>query len=130
MSDDQLPPLSPADLPSLPDSLWNQGYDWLGPLRHGWYGVSSWGRGGWDLGSWPRVVIAHYDGEGRYGLAVYVEGDVEVTAHATREDRDRVTDQQAASWWQYFGRGPKDLPAEGDELLPHHRGPYSPERHE
>ena len=72
----------------------------------------------------------HYDGEDRYGLAVYVEGDVYVTGYPTREDRDRATDTQAAFHWRQFGHGPKDLPAEGEELRPHHRGPYSPDRHE
>jgi hypothetical protein len=124
------PALSPADLPPVPDSLWHEGYYWLRALRHGWYDVSSWGRDGWDLGCWPLAVVLHYDGEDRYGLAVYVEGDVEVTAYRSREDRDGATDRVAAFYWRRRGHGPDDLPAEGDELLPHHRGRNSPERHE
>ncbi len=131
MTDEERPPLSPEDLPPLPVSLWYDGYDWLGALRHGWYDVSSWGRDGWDLGSWPLVIVAHYDGEDRYGLAVYVEGDVEVTAYPNREERNGATDRVAAFYWRRRrGQRPDDLPAEGDELLPHHRGPYSSERHE
>jgi hypothetical protein len=123
------PKLSPEDLPPLPDLIFDEGYAWLGALRHGWYDVSSWGRDGWDLGSWPLVIVAHYDGEDRYGLAVYVEGDVEVTACPNREERDGATDQVAAFYWRRRSDRPDDLPAEGEELLPHHRGPYSPDRH-
>jgi hypothetical protein len=115
----------PAVLPELPASVWNTGYDWIGALRGGWYEVSSWGRDGWDLGSWPLVIIAHYDRPGSFGLAVYVEGDLEVTAYPNREDRDQATDRQAAFHWRQYGHGPRDLPGTDDELGPHHRGPYS-----
>jgi hypothetical protein len=119
---------SPYDLPRLPDSVWDTGYDWIGALSHGWYVVPAWGRSGWDLGSWPLVIVAHYDRANCYGLAVYVEGDLDVSAYPTRQARDEATDRRAAEWWRYFGDGPDDLPDSDDDLQPHHRGPFSRRR--
>jgi hypothetical protein len=116
---------APDALPHLPDTLCNSGYDWLAVLAGGWYVVPSWSRDGWDLGSWPLVIIAHYDRTGCYGLAVYVEGDLDVTAYPTRAERDRTTDQQAAFHWRQFEHGPSDLSDIDDDLQPHHRGPHS-----
>ncbi len=121
------PTPSRHDLPDLPERFLNTGYEWIGALSGGWYDVPSWGRSGWDLGSWPLVIIAHYDNpdRNRYGLAVYVESDLDVTAYPTRKARDEATDRQAAAWWRYFHNGPDDLPASDDQLQPHHRGPFS-----
>lgn len=116
---------TPDRLPALPDSPLDTGYDWIGALSGGWHEVPAWGRGGWDLGSWPLVVVAHYDSPDGYGMAVYIEGDVEVTAYPTRAERDQATDRHAACWWRYFEDGPDDLPDSDDQLAPHHRGPYS-----
>lgn len=119
------PTPSRHDLPALPNLTWNSGYEWIGALCGGWYVVPTWGRSGWDLGAWPLVIIAHYDSPGCYGLGVHVEGDLEVTAYPTREDRDQATDRQAAFHWRQFGHGPRDLPDTDNELGHHHRGPYS-----
>ncbi len=121
---------TPDALPRLPATLWNSGYDWMELLSGGWYVVPAWGRDGWDLGSWPYVIIAHYDRPGCYGLAVYVEGDLDVTTHPTRAERDQATDRQAAFHWRQFEHGPTDLPGNDDDLQPHHRGPYSRARHQ
>ncbi len=117
---------SPIDLPPLPREGVDDGSDWLDGLSHGWYMVPAWGRDGWDLMEWPHAAAAHFDGDGRFGLATYEEGDVEVRSFATREERDARTDDLAASYWQTNGRGPRDL-TDG-ELAPHHRGPFSLER--
>ncbi len=119
------PTPSRHDLPALPERLWNTGYDWIAALSNGWYAVPGWGRSGWDLGSWPLIIIAHYDRPGCYGLAVYVESDLDVTAYPTRQARDEATDHHAAIWWRQLEHGPDDLPASDDELQPHHRGPFS-----
>ena len=123
---------STANLPKLPRSIWDHGYDWIGALSGGWYVVPSWGSRGWDLGRWPLVIVAHYDsdGDGLYGLAVYIEGDIDETAYRTREERDQATDLQAAASWREFEHGPRNLPASDDQLQRHHRGPYSTTRHE
>jgi hypothetical protein len=121
---------STADLPELPRSIWDHGYDWIKALSGSWYVVPSWGSRGWDLGRWPLVIVAHYDSDDLYGLAVYIEGDIYETAHRTRAERDQATDLQAAAFWREFEHGPRDLPASDDDLLPRHRGPYSPTRHQ
>jgi hypothetical protein len=114
------------DLPALPDPFWYSGYDWIGALRHcGWSAVPSWGRDGWDLGRWPLVIVAYYDRPGCYGLCLYVEGDLDLSAYPTPEARDQATDRLAAFYWRYYQHGPTDLPASDDQLQPHHRGPFS-----
>ncbi len=117
-------------LPPLPDPF-EDGADWLSQLgEHGWRMVPSWGRDGWDLLEWPYAAVAHFDGEQRYGLAIYEEGDVSVEAFAHREARDTATDRIAVQYWRVNGRGPTDLPESDDELAPHHLGPFSFERTE
>ncbi len=117
---------TPQDLPALPDNVWYSGYDWIGALRRcGWHAVCSWGRDGWDLGCWPQVIVAHHDRPGCYGLCLYVEGDLDLSAYPTREARDQATDRLAAYYWRYYQHGPTDLPASDTDLQPHHRGPFS-----
>lgn len=104
------------ELPALPDGhAHGDGYGWMGALGNGWGEVASWGRDGWDLGSWPYVVVAHLDDDkrGLYGTALYVEGDLFVEAWETRRERDLSTSATAVWYWRYYGRGPKDLPSEG-----------------
>src|SRR5258708_32262650 len=86
--------------------------------------VPAWGRDGWDLMEWPHAAAAHFDGDGRFGLATYEEGDVEVRSFATREERDARTDDLAASYWQTNARGPRALP--DGERPPHQRRPSYP----
>jgi hypothetical protein len=115
-----------TDLPPLPGEGVQDGSDWLDGLRHGWYAVPAWGQDGWDLMEWPHAAAAHFDGDGRYGLATYEEGDVEAWSFGTRDERDARTDELAAQYWRMNGRGPRDL---GDaELAPHHRGPFPESR--
>lgn len=65
----------------------------------GWHAVASWGRDGWDLGDWPYVVVStrrtgrpvrgNYHTDGRpWQVRVTVEGDTDVYAFATEEERD------------------------------------------
>ena len=122
-----------AGVPPLPDSYAGNGYDWLQELEGGWRPVPAWGRDGWDLGIWPLVAVAHYDGDDSFGVATRIEGDVELEVFPTREERDAATDQIAAYWWRDMARNdlpshPRDLPHHDDDLLPHQRGPFSRER--
>jgi hypothetical protein len=59
-------------LPDLPDYA-EEGYDWISRLSNGWYAVPGWGKDGWDLGNWPYVIVAFYDGNEKerlpYGIA-------------------------------------------------------------
>jgi len=113
-------------LPPLPDpDEVGDGYGWIGALSAGWYAVGVWGRtGGWNLGRWPYVIIAHYDSPDRYAVATYVEGDLTITAHPDRASRDADTDRIAASYWRNYSDGPADLPDRDEDIPDHYRGPY------
>jgi hypothetical protein len=113
-----------GEVPPLPERGGGDGYDWLDRLDGGWHAIAGWGRDGWDLGDWPLVVVAHFNGRCLFAVGVYIEGDVEVQAFTTREERDVATDEIATIWWRRQENGPEDLPPEGGGLLPHHRGHY------
>jgi hypothetical protein len=115
------------------------GYEFIEAYREaGWRPVPSWGRDGWDLGSWPLVIVLHRDTlrsipeptpggghvwtstVGTFELALYVEGDVEIRRFANRKERDAATDEIAAYYWRQ--QGVAEYP---DGPLPDHpRGPY------
>jgi hypothetical protein len=116
-------------LPPLPAGH-QDGSDWLSALDHGWHAVPLWGRDGWDLLEWPHAAVAHFDGDGVHGLAIYEEGDVTVESFPGREQRDAATDRIAVQYWRYNGRGPRDLPDDDEHLSPHHHGAFSRERAE
>ena len=65
--------------------------------RQGWEPIPSWGLHGWDLGSWPLVVVYH---RGEAELTVDVEGDIDIEKFSTREERDRKTDEIALFYWK------------------------------
>lgn len=133
-------PLFPDDefhveaLTSYPvDDHTGDGYDWIGDLPTGWKAVVSWGSEGWELGSLPYEIVAHYDCPLGviYGMAHYVEGDVTVTAYGSSEVRDAVTDELALATWLSKEGGPREgLPAKDTpaaEIPARFRGPYCPD---
>lgn len=82
------------------------GYDVMAwAKKHRWEAISSWGRDGWDLGSWPLVIIfwrttldsSHYE------VLEYVEGDVTCWCCPTPELREQVTDSLAFFHWKQQG---------------------------
>ena len=81
-------------------ALGDDGYDVMDRARvYRWIAVPSWGRDGWDLGTWPLVVMYHRTAGEQYDLAYYVEGDVTVYRYASRELRDAATDCLAFWHW-------------------------------
>lgn len=65
--------------------------------KAGWIPVPGWGRDGWDLGDWPYVAISVRNQEGakpeqHYQLLTVVEGDHDVYAFASQEDRTAAVD--------------------------------------
>jgi hypothetical protein len=61
--------------------------------KQGWHAVSSWGRDGWDLGSWPYVVIYIREENGTaYEMQQIVEGDHTVYRFSSEEDRNAAID--------------------------------------
>jgi hypothetical protein len=126
-ADDEFPV---SALPDYPEDMHEgDGYDWVALLPVGWKGVRGWGPLGWDLGSWPYNVVAHYDCPlgVLYGVATFTEGDVTVRAFGSREARDAETDEIALFLWRNWENGPKNLPAEGTaaaDIPARYRGPY------
>jgi hypothetical protein len=113
-------------IPELPRRLDGDGYDWMEQLPRGWVPVASWGREGWDLGSWPYAIVVEYRNaeQGVYAVGTYVEGDITVQRFETATDQYEAIDTIAEFYWRADpSRGPQDLP-EGEGLLPHHRRPY------
>lgn len=77
------------------------GYDFIGAGQsNGWHLLAGWGADGWDLGSWPLVVYLFRDSDG-YERASYCEGDITIETFASREDRERSTDEAAFWYWRH-----------------------------
>ena len=107
------------------------GYEVIGKAtqRH-WNVVSSWGKDGWDLGSWPLVIVFFRTHEGKYDLLYYVEGDMTLYRTPTKELRNAICDELAFFHWQAqeedFVKGYESV----EELPSELRGPYSRRREE
>jgi hypothetical protein len=131
--DERLAPLPDlGDIPRPPTGHgFGGGYEWMEEaLPEGWYVEPMWGRDGWNLGSWPYVVVALYidDEHERYAVTTYVEGDINVRRYKSRGALYVAVNGIAEFHWRLGqSRGPRDLPEESG-LLPYHTGPYSPWR--
>lgn len=120
-----------------PDSFWSMafmfgGYEMMEKAeRRKWNAIAGWGKDGYDLGSWPYVIIffrnvRKEDKSVSYQLAYYCEGDVTQYAFPTKELRDECTDGIAFFHWKNRG---EDAPwvkgYDTVEQLPLElRGPY------
>ena len=98
-------------------------------IEKGWHVVSSWGALGWDLGSWPLVIMFFRNTkDGKFDLIYYCEGDVTLYSCPTREIRERITDELAFFHWkaqdESWVKGYETV----DQLPPELRGPYSEDR--
>ncbi|AZM51835.1 hypothetical protein DMA15_03895 [Streptomyces sp. WAC 01529] len=118
-------------LPELPEEDdWGctpEGYGWIGELfGSGWHAISAWGSEGWDLGSWPYQIIAHCNlpGVPLYGLATYTEGDIDVQAFGSREERDAATNEIALCLWISNENGPDGLTEDMSPIPAQFCGPY------
>jgi Domain of unknown function (DUF3846) len=89
------------EIPRLPPRDHGGGYDWMEALSGGWRPVGLWGSDGWNLGTWPYVIVACYDGDGVSAFVVYVEGDIEIRSFTTEEVRDREIDRFAVEHWNH-----------------------------
>ncbi len=121
-----------GDVPRPPSGHgFGGGYEWMDEgLPEGWHVEPMWGRDGWNLGSWPYVVVALFidDEHDRYAVTTYVEGDINVRRYKSRGALYVAVNDIAEFHWRLGqSRGPRDLP-EGRGLLAHHTGPYSPWR--
>ena len=59
----------------------------------GWHALSGWGRDGWDIGTWPYVVIyTRTISATRYEVMQIVEGDRDVYAFDSEADQHAAID--------------------------------------
>jgi hypothetical protein len=114
-----------------PEPFWQDtwrygdGYDVMEAAEaQGWRAISSWGKDGYALGSWPYAIIFFRRKDEEYQLIYYVEGDVTMYACPTKELRQAITDElaffhschQEADWVQGY--------TSVEQLPPELRGPY------
>jgi hypothetical protein len=101
----------------------DEGYDRMNFAREtGWKPISSWGRDGWDLGSWPYVIVYH---RGETELALDVEGDITLETFATVEERDSRTDELAFFNWKNANEAWVQGIDSHEQMPPHLRGAFS-----
>lgn len=79
----------------------DEGYVFIGVgASADWRAVAAWGRDGWDLGEWPYIICLF---RGDLERAIYCEGDIRVETYASREERERATDETALFYWRSRG---------------------------
>lgn len=103
------------------------GYDRMEFVRNtaGWRPIPSWGRDGWDLGSWPYVTIMFKEADGKYAVREDVEGDVTIRQFETEQQRNAYVDTIAFYYWH---QNKEDWVAgikSADDMPPYLRGPFS-----
>ncbi|MEV4562065.1 hypothetical protein AB0K51_34535 [Kitasatospora sp. NPDC049285] len=79
-----------ALLPELPDPTGGFGYDWMESVDEaatGWRVVAGM-KDGRQLGDWPLYIVAVYRDKSRglYGVATYIEGDIEAKGFTDRAE--------------------------------------------
>ncbi|MCS7484675.1 hypothetical protein ACFFQW_45080 [Umezawaea endophytica] len=119
---------SAVDLPPLPVQYedFYDGHEWRGEMQQrGWSVPGLWGRDGWNLGTWPLTAVALFAAPTAkvWAYVTYVEGDVDVHAFDSEDERDRAVTEEVVFWWRNGDAvGPEDLPETG--YLEHHHGPF------
>lgn len=90
-----------------PSGFWNgtwmlgDGYDVMEHAHNkGWGVIGGWGRDGYDLGSWPYVIVFEKKEGDTYNLVLYVEGDVTAYKVPTLELRNAIVDEIAFFYWK------------------------------
>ncbi len=115
-----------------PDVFWQaapvlgDGYDVMGQAErkgHGWHVVAGWGRDGYDLGSWPLVMVFFRQRNG-FEVAYYVEGDVVCYVAPTEAVRNTIVDELALFHWKQQGESWVEGYDSVEQLPEELRGPY------
>jgi hypothetical protein len=82
--------------------LLGDGYDVMEAAEgFGWHAVSSWGKDGWDLGSWPLVIVFVRNTAGKFHVIEYVEGDVTMWSCPSQLMRQQIIDSLAFFHWKH-----------------------------
>jgi hypothetical protein len=93
-------------------------------VAHGWRAVPGWGQDGWDLGSWPLVVIFHRESPAGFEVAENVEGDITAYRYPTAAMRERATDGLAFFHWELAQADWVAGITSAEDMPGHLRGPY------
>ena len=122
-----------------PEPLWQStwrygdGYSLMGAAEtRQWHAIGCWGRDGYDLGSWPLVIVffRDHDDEGKYDLVYYVEGDTWMYTCPTKEIRNAVCDELAFFHWKNNSEKWVEGYESVEQLPAELRGPYRTEKEE
>lgn len=83
------------------DLFCSDGFDWMeASERQNWETIGAWGKDGWNLGSWPLVVISWRErGDDLWDVCEHVEGDLYLLEGATVAERDAWIDHKAVWHW-------------------------------
>lgn len=111
--------------------LLGDGYDVMEAAeQQGWEVISSWGKDGWDLGSWPLVIVFVSHKYDTFDVIEYVEGDVTMWSCPSKLMRQQIIDSLAFFHWKH-----REMPwvkdFESIDKVPLDadiRGPYSSKR--
>ncbi len=107
--------------------LGGDGYDDMDMAqKFDWQPIGGWGQDGYNLGSWPLVIIFFREREGRFEVVEYVEGDVTMWSCPTEEIRQQVTDELAFFHWKFRDEEWVKDYTSVDELPDELKGPYRP----
>lgn len=79
------------------------GWDWMDAAAEThWFALSSWGKDGWDAGSWPYTIITLARGKDEtgpfFGVTTYCEGDLD-----TKFFRDQLNQWAYITEWCRWG---------------------------
>ncbi len=115
-----------------PDGFWKMaqfsggdGYDTMGVAeRRKWHAVPVWGSRGWDLGSWPLVIVYVRNRPGSFDVAEYVEGDITCWSCPTEETRNAIIDELAFFHWKMTDKPWVENYNSLEELPDELKGPY------
>ena len=119
--------ISRPNLPTMEDGY--DGYDYMGfAERRGWSAMGNWGEKGYDLGSWPYVIMfvrtARDERGALYGFGQYCEGDLTTDWYRTKGACNEAITRKAFWYWKAGqSDGPENLPDTYEELAPEFRIP-------
>lgn len=93
--------------------------------HNGWRAVSSWGRNGWDLGSWPLITVMRREKDGKHQVRYDVEGDVTITSWDSEADANAYINGLAFFHWQWAHEPWVEGVLTVEDMPDYLRGPFS-----
>ncbi len=116
-----------------PDGFWAMSYFYGGyemmeiANTHGWTPVAGWGKDGYDLGSWPYLIVFVNRRDNQHLIATYCEGDITQYQCPTDLIRNQIITEIAFYHWKHseYSAPPNMEKYNSTEDLPDElKGPY------